>query len=185
MTVPATTLPKQHYRVQLKQQREEIPFAVRQNAEITANAALQTLTLSYSLVLSFASFGSEIDLWPLNNELAKREALVLPTVIDNALHLFQVTDIQTQLRRNRWGILEPIPSLCQSISPSAISIALVPGLGFDKNKHRLGYGKGYYDRLLSMMEPCLTHGIGFSSQLLLVSLPVEEHDLPLSYISLY
>lgn len=120
-------------------------------------------------VLSFASFGSEIDMWPLNQRLAEENRLVLPKVIDKELVLFQVDDIST-LRRSKWGILEPT-----ILTPAhTINIALIPGLAFDKNHHRLGYGHGFYDRLLKTLS-CLKIGVGYKEQLV-DEIPAEAHD---------
>lgn len=48
---------------------------------------------------------------------------------------------------NTWGIPEPLP--VQKIPPSAIDVMLLPLLGFDAKGHRIGFGKGYYDRYLT------------------------------------
>jgi 5-formyltetrahydrofolate cyclo-ligase len=53
---------------------------------------------------------------------------------------------------------------------------LLPGIAFDKRGMRLGYGGGYYDRLLPQCRPaCVRIGIGFDEQLL-AEIPAEDHD---------
>lgn len=47
---------------------------------------------------------------------------------------------------NRWGIAEPKPALRHSISPRALDLVLMPLVGFDEAGHRIGMGKGFYDR---------------------------------------
>lgn len=59
-------------------------------------------------------------------------------------------------------------------------ISIIPGLGFDKEKNRLGYGGGYYDRFLSKSS---TTSIGlFQSDYQVAELPIDEHDQKLDYI---
>lgn len=52
----------------------------------------------------------------------------------------------TELVVNKWGIHEPAAD--QLIDPTEIDVVLVPGLCFDRRGHRVGYGKGFYDRFL-------------------------------------
>ena len=64
-----------------------------------------------------------------------------------------------------------------------ISIALVPGIGFDLQGHRLGYGKGFYDKLLKDTL-FLKWGLGFHEQLV-EKLPIETHDVKLDAVYLF
>lgn len=175
---------KKDYRLFLHKQRDAIPLQRRQQASVTANSSLRMLSEPYKMVLSYASFKSEINLWSLNRMLADRQALVLPRITNNTLSLFHVTDLSL-LKPNQWGILEPDPQLCPEVATSSITLSLVPGLGFDlTSHHRIGYGKGHYDRLLpTLSDHCLTWGVGFQEQA--SSLPIEPHDIPLSQILLF
>ena len=84
------------------------------------------------------------------------------------------------LRVNYWGIPEPIKS--KIIRPD---ILLVPILAFDKNKNRLGYGKGFYDRYLNKLKRknkrSLVIGIAFYFQKY-KKLPTNKNDFKLDYI---
>jgi 5-formyltetrahydrofolate cyclo-ligase len=67
---------------------------------------------------------------------------------------------ETMLTESSWGIREPAGE--GRADPLEISLVLVPLLCFDKHGHRVGYGKGYYDRFLSECQPgCLKIGLGF------------------------
>lgn len=70
----------------------------------------------------------------------------------------------SDLVENRWGIREPDGE--QTASPAEFDIVLVPLLAFDTQGHRVGYGKGYYDRFLSECRPgCLKVGLSaFSAE---------------------
>lgn len=54
--------------------------------------------------------------------------------------------------RNKWGIPEPPVTTTNVATPGDIDLLIVPGLAFDTNGHRLGQGKGYYDRFIAKMR---------------------------------
>jgi 5-formyltetrahydrofolate cyclo-ligase len=142
------------------------------------DASIQLLNLLYlkGMVASFASFGDEIDLWRLNEELARQGRLLLPKVVGQELHFCPVAQLK-DLKLSAWGILEPT---AQSYA-GMIDAILVPGLAFDRNGHRLGYGKGYYDRFLNTFNGQKI-GVGFKEQMT-DSLPAEAHDVAVSICS--
>ena len=120
--------------------------------------------------------------WPFNQRLVQEKRLILPRIEDASLLLYQVEDF-AQLTRSSAGILEPNPSLCAKIPLSAIQTVLVPGLAFDAKGFRLGYGKGYYDRLLSN-QAVRTLGLGFLEQKMETELLREPWDVPLTALLL-
>jgi 5,10-methenyltetrahydrofolate synthetase len=103
-------------------------------------------------VLAYASFGSELDTRPfLRDVLASGRLLALPRVDRAArrLALHQVRDPDAELQPGTWGIPEPDSARCRNVAPGEIDFILVPGLVFDREGGRIGYGAGYYDRLLT------------------------------------
>jgi 5-formyltetrahydrofolate cyclo-ligase len=103
-------------------------------------------------VLAYASFGSELDTRPfLRDVLASGRLLALPRVDRAArrLALHQVRDPDAELQPGTWGIPEPDSARCRNVAPGEIDFILVPGLVFDRECGRIGYGAGYYDRLLT------------------------------------
>ncbi len=174
---------KQSCRLQLKASRRSISSERRQAATSFANQHLWNHWKDDQFILSYASFGSELSLDALNNRLAQEGRLVLPKIKNKELQLFIVKDVN-DLILNSLGIREPCESNTKLIDPSHLSLALIPGLGFDpKTKHRLGYGKGFYDRLLNQYPSLITVGIGFREQVF-HSLPWEVHDRPLAALYL-
>jgi 5-formyltetrahydrofolate cyclo-ligase len=82
----------------------------------------------------------------------------------------------TQLVRNAWSIDEPSHS--ELVADEEIDMVLVPGLCFDRNGHRVGYGKGYYDRFLKKVRPdCLKVGLSYFE-------PVDKIDVHEGDVSL-
>ena len=175
---------KKWLRQNLKQIRQSISSQRHLQASKEACKFIYQQSQAHAFILSFASFGSEIDLWPLNQILAQENRLILPGIINHQIYLYQVNDLETLLT-HPWGIREPNPSLCLTIDQALISLALIPGLGFDQRTgHRLGYGKGYYDRLLAKLHLMKTWGIGFKEQAV-TDLIFETQDIPLDQIFLF
>jgi len=106
--------------------------------------------------------------------------LLLPVIKEGNFMNFSPWKKNAVLRVNKYGILEPI-KLKQSIP----NIMLVPLLTFDKDKYRLGYGKGFYDRYLNKylkkFKNILTVGVAFSFQRN-HKLPTNNTDVKLNYI---
>jgi len=94
---------------------------------------------------------------------------------DQALDFHLVPDGES-LRAGAYGIQEP-PEHFPRVTPAAV---LVPLLSYDRVGHRLGYGGGYYDRTLAVLQvPAI--GIAFSGQEV-ISLPAGPHDMALTFI---
>jgi 5-formyltetrahydrofolate cyclo-ligase len=113
-----------------------------------------------------------------NNKWTKN--ILLPVTDKNNFMEFFSWKKNDVLFVNKFGILEPIKA--QSKVPNII---LVPLLAFDKNKHRLGYGKGFYDRYLNkylkQFKNILTIGVAFSFQKH-HKLPINQNDVKLDLI---
>jgi 5-formyltetrahydrofolate cyclo-ligase len=74
----------------------------------------------------------------------------------------------TKLEPNKWSIPEPIDG--DIVDPAAIDLVVVPLLCFDSRGHRVGYGKGFYDRFLKECRPdCVRVGLSFFP-------PIEQID---------
>lgn len=177
---------KNYYRTTFKNTRKEILPKARSLAESHAFLILKEITSKYKNVLSFYPTQDEIDIKRLNALLASSQKLYLPKVKENHLEIFKVTNLDTQVSKTLpFSIFEPLPEKCSLIRDiNNIDLAIIPGLSFDKNSNRLGYGKGYYDRLLPSLKSCYTIGIGFKEQFSNSILPVESHDFILDEVIL-
>ena len=104
-----------------------------------------------------------------------------PRVDGDHLIFLKVPD-RAALLESRWNLLEP-PHREDAVIPlGEIDLILVPGLAFTPDGHRMGRGKGYYDRLLACSALRATAlGICFSEQLV-PHLPTEEHDQPMARV---
>ena len=116
----------------------------------------------------------------LKVEYFKKFNFLLPIIHKNKSMEFYKWKHNEILYVNKYGIPEPIKTI--KIIPS---IMLVPLLAFDKDKNRLGYGKGYYDKYLfkyiKTHKHILTVGVAFSFQKY-NKLPVNKKDFKLNFI---
>ncbi len=156
----------------------------KQEARENAIKVLLKLVQNFDHILSFTSKKDEIDLSPLNLLLAKEKRLFLPKAVFPKLEIYAVTDLSKLKINKSYLILEPDPETCTLFKPEIIDLALIPGVAFDNEKNRLGFGKAYYDNLLVQMPHATKIGIGFKEQLC-DHLPVEKHDVQLNDIYLF
>lgn len=95
-----------------------------------------------------------------------------------AMTHYLLTD-STPLKTNEWGIPEPLDGI--EIPSKKIEVVFIPLLAFDKKGHRIGYGKGFYDRFLDSCQPeTLKIGLSFfEAEEGLIE--YNEHDIPLDF----
>lgn len=134
-------------------------------------------------ILTYYPFRSEIDTTIIiRNALKQKKKVILPKVNGKKLDLYYIKDLENDLGPGSFDIMEPIPSKCTIASYKNIDIALVPGVGFDRNFNRLGYGGGFYDKLLEGL-PAETPRIALAFNIQLIEkIPIMAHDLKVDII---
>jgi len=127
-------------------------------------------------ILLYSAFGTELD--PSRLPGSYRANYYLPRVGEQ-LHIHLLT---APLIQHSYGMLEPSPG-SPEVDPAILEAILVPGLAFDRNGYRIGYGKGYYDRFLSQLRPeVLT--IGLVPEALIVQKIVQDPwDIPVQFLA--
>jgi 5-formyltetrahydrofolate cyclo-ligase len=180
---------KQEHKIRLRQfylQKRRTITPARQREASEALFQYVANLSEDSLILSYACVNDELNTNALNQWLSCKKILVLPKVAGPSLRIFKVDDLSSQLKKNTWGVPEPDPELCEEIHPADIAVALIPGLAFDQLNHRLGYGKGFFDRFLSDLPANIeTIGIGFKEQFSIELLPVLTTDVALKHVFLF
>lgn len=101
---------------------------------------------------------------------------VLLPVVDGSDLVLKCYERPASLREGAFHIMEPIGEPFPVSRYAEIDLAVIPGMAFDRAGHRLGRGKGYYDRLLPRLPKAYKLGVCFPFQLL-DSIPCEEHDV--------
>lgn len=176
------SLNKNALRAQMKQQRRAL--TLNDIAEKSCSIISQFLSLeqylSASCVMVYLSAFHEPDTAALiHHALSNNKRVVVPiTHIDtHTLTLSYLTDYRS-LRKGAYHILEPVHII--PASTQDIDIITIPGLAFDRRGNRLGFGAGYYDRLLSETT-ALKIGLCYDFQLV-DALAAEKHDIPMDML---
>ncbi len=104
-----------------------------------------------------------------------------PRIVEGSLSFFIPPAENALWTKNAWGIWEPDIHQSEQVSIDKCVGVLVPGVAFDRFGHRLGYGKGFYDRALSSYNG-LKAGVGFSMQVIEEALPQEAFDVAMNFI---
>jgi len=137
------------------------------------------------LILFYASFGSEVNTWEMMEEAQKcGKRIALPQVSEasGGLSALEIRDLHRDLRAGYKGILEPQLDVSRQVREDEMGLIIVPGLAFDDQGYRLGYGKGYYDRFLfNFSRKVPSVGLAFDFQVV-PALPVSPRDFPLDII---
>lgn len=163
-------------------------YILRQKAEQQANFLVWSQAIcrkvmqmarwqSAHTVLLYHALPDEPDLQPLlDAALTEGKRVLLPVVVGDDLVL-KYYEGHASLREGAFHILEPVGEDFPLARYAQVDLALIPGMAFDHQGHRLGRGRGYYDRLLPRLPRVHTVGICFPFQLLPV-VPAEPHDIP-------
>jgi 5-formyltetrahydrofolate cyclo-ligase len=135
-------------------------------------------------IFYFATFRSEVDTLPhINDALKMGKRVILPRVDRNARELRLYEIIGTgELSPGFLNIPEPDVPSDRERGIDDVDIIIMPGAAFDHAGNRLGYGGGYYDKLLSRLEkPVPLIAIAYEEQIF-SSIPHEAHDIQVHMI---
>ncbi|MCY4650302.1 MAG: 5-formyltetrahydrofolate cyclo-ligase [bacterium] len=128
--------------------------------------------------LVWIAMSGELDLSPVVEALPQIEWLTTRTPSSGPL---TVHPHHSRSEPHRFGFRQPVAASPQ-ISPEDIGVVLAPGLVFDRRGGRLGWGKGYYDRLLAQLTPGVPR-VGVTLERLLVDrVPQESHDILMTHL---
>lgn len=171
---------KKELRKKIQNKRNNLPIWDRKKrSRIIAEKFVSTAYyINSNNILIYYPFRSEIDVTIIIRQALKnKKNIILPRVHDRKLKLFYIDNLKKQLEIGAYGIMEPTTGLCRAAKISSIDLVIVPGLVFDKNLNRLGYGGGFYDRLLPLI-PAGVKKIALCFDIQVVdSIPVSEHDI--------
>ncbi|MBI2653813.1 5-formyltetrahydrofolate cyclo-ligase [Candidatus Woesearchaeota archaeon] len=131
------------------------------------------------IVMFFVSFGSEVHTHDMIKEALKSKTVIVPKVVHHEIEPSVIIDFDNLVPSGKFKIPEPIEAM--KIAYKNIDLILVPGIAFDKEGHRIGYGFGYYDRFLRRVPKAIKIGLAFDLQIV-DKIPREMHDVPVDLI---
>ena len=130
-------------------------------------------------VYGYLPYNQEVRTWELlERALQDGKKVAVPKVYGEEMRFIYITDF-TQIGEGYCGIPEPLND--EPIADDKSALVLMPGLAFDREGHRIGYGGGFYDRFLSLEPSHPTVALCYDFQLQ-ESLPTEEFDIPVDLV---
>lgn len=125
-------------------------------------------------IFAYVSYNQEVETRTrLETWIKEGKRIALPKVIGKEMQFYFIEDMK-QLESGYQGILEPNSSAC---ADGTSGIMLMPGLAFDQEYHRLGYGGGFYDRYLKRYQQSKFYKIALAYQFQIVEeVPTEVFD---------
>jgi 5-formyltetrahydrofolate cyclo-ligase len=177
MTVATT---KARLRAEARARRDAIPADERAvaTAAITAwvDDALLAALPHGALVCLYDAIGSEVSTRAIAaRALARGLDLAYPRLLSGGLELALHRATPDQLAPGALRIPEP-PDSAPQVRAAEITLAILPGLLFDRRGARLGWGRGHYDATFAAAPDRPRIGLAYESQLV-DRLPTDEHDL--------
>ncbi len=184
---------KQAIRQRIIAAREQLTAAKRACLSHAISERIANLNAYHTAntVLAYMSFGAEFstDEW-VQQALHDDKCVLLPKVnrATNELDIYRVSNLQQDLAPGLWHIREPLVERCAKINTlKEVDFILLPGIAFGRDGARLGYGGGFYDKLLARLKnenpgcrPALVAGT-FAIQLV-EDLPQEATDHKVEWV---
>ena len=130
-------------------------------------------------IYGYLPYNQEVRTVPiLERALADGKSVAVPKVYGDEMRFVYITGFDG-LENSDMGIPEPVADGPVGDDPTAL--VLMPGLAFDKEGHRIGYGGGFYDKFLAQEPNHPTVALCYEFQML-PHLETEEHDIPVDYV---
>ena len=127
----------------------------------------------------FVSFNREVNTHDMIKDSLTNKTVIIPKVVNKEIEPSVIIDLDNLIPSGKFGILEPIEIM--KIAYKNIDLVLVPGIAFDKEGHRIGYGFGYYDKFLKKVPKAVKIGLCFDFQVV-DKVPREWHDVPVDLV---
>ncbi len=174
---PLPDAAKSELRARVLARRDALAPEMRIDAASRIAAQVASLALPPGPVAAYWPIRSEADPRPACALLRMRgHAILLPCIIGDGL-LFRLWAEGDTMVKASLGLMEPTAAAPELV-PATL---LVPLAAFDRRGHRIGYGRGFYDRALAQLGRVTTIGIAFATQEIPL-IPDEPHDHPLDFV---
>ena len=164
--------------------RDKLPAEERREASVAIARAVDGLFASLpagSIVASYAPKGTEVATDALDAfARARGLRVVYPRTVDGDRRLVFHEVTIDDLSPSRFGLLEPSAG-APRVDTTAIAVFVIPGLAFDRQGWRVGWGRGYYDATLAVAPSARRIGIAFECQLV-DEVPRDVHDARLHHV---
>ena len=170
---------KQELRKMIRQRKQQ--HSVDESSAFINRLKDNSHFLHAHTLLLYSALPDEVPTQTLIDELvAQGKTVLLPRVVSDTDMELRRYSSPADLQQGAFGIMEPTGELFTDYA--AIDVAIIPGMAFDDEGHRLGRGKGYYDRFLAKLSPT-TYKIGLCFSWQRVDhVPTDDHDIPMDEV---
>src|SRR3990167_4929215 len=171
-------MPKRQFREELLKKRRNLSTPERDSRSLLIQENAQKI-IHWDQIKSiglYANQASEVRtdlLFKIAKERGK--SIAYPRITNDEAIQYYIIDELKELVPGIFGIHEPLNSQ-KPLSIGFLDIIIVPGLAFDRLRYRLGYGRGYFDRILTGVDNKKVIGLAFDIQIV-DKLPTHPHDI--------
>ncbi len=178
---------KEEIRKKIKKMRMDLSEQEVSNNSESINESL--ISTQYfkdaNLIMAYVDYKNEVLTKKIINyslKMGKRIAVPITEIKTKKMTPSEIINYSDDLKCGNYGIMEPKNECIRPVDPEEIDIILIPGVSFDINGNRLGYGAGYYDRfLLRLNDNAVKIALAYEMQILKNVYP-EEHDIPVDFV---
>jgi len=175
-------------KINLRMRYRQIRETMDKQKKLAMDSSMQSRLLALreyarnDTIFTYVSKPIEVDTISLiSAALANHKRVAVPRCVPNTYDMeFYYINSMDDLAKGMFGVMEPILEKCSLVTDYSCGLCIVPGLAFDAQGYRLGYGKGYYDRFLSEFKG-ITVGICYTA-CVQWNLPHGYYDKPVDLL---
>ena len=173
---------KKEFRIKALKIRSELSFRAEKDCKIRQKVIKLLSGIKSDSLFFYLSMGSEVDTKDIISELFGKKEIFVPYTFKETMSPVKLPDLDMIYKTDKLGNAEGIENFLSEVTRfdaealrKNIDVTVVPMLAFNKDKFRLGYGGGYYDRFLRKHPETLAVAYCFDFQLVR-EVPCEPHD---------
>lgn len=171
---------KQQIRAELKKKRNALTSEQRKSySDIICEKIWNIIEKENAeMIYCYYPLENEVDILPLAEKaLTEGKKVAFPRTNGENMEFYQVASL-TAFQKGAFHIMEPLGGYpLDAKNPFVV----VPGLGFDKVRNRIGYGKGFYDRYFARFPSCRKIGAAYGAQII-DYIPTDKYDTKMDII---
>lgn len=162
--------------------RKNIQEKDEKSLNIFSKIILENKFINAKVIALYKALPSEVNTDNLiSYALGLGKTVCLHKVEGDNLVFYRIKSLNDKFLKSDFGVEEPINSSNNLVSNFDINLVIVPGVAFDSNKNRIGFGKGYYDKFLNNFD-VYTIGICFDEQIVEEGIYADLHDIKMNKV---